>query len=65
MSAVKPTYALIDETVQALGIAEGFANTVARRRQGADERLAHQAAEAAKRAARLIGMVEREDGGRS
>jgi hypothetical protein len=58
---VKPTWALIDEATQALGIAEGFANTVARRRSGGDERLAHQAAEAAKKAARLLALVERED----
>ena len=62
MGGVKPTWALIDEATQALGIAEGIANTVAKRRDGADERLARQAAEAAKRAARLLAMVEREDG---
>jgi hypothetical protein len=58
---VRPTWALIDEAVQALGIAEGFANTVAQRREGGDERLARQAAEAAKKAARLLALVERED----
>lgn len=58
---MRPTWALIDEAVQALGVAEGFANTVAARRSGGDQRLAHQAAEAAKRAARLLAMVERED----
>lgn len=58
---MRPTWALIDEAVQALGIAEGFANTVAQRREGGDERLARQAAEAAKKAARLLALVERED----
>lgn len=59
--AERPTWALIDDAVQAAGIVEGLANTVARRRRGADERLAHQAAAAAKRAQRLLAMVERED----
>lgn len=58
----RPTWALIDEAKQAAGVAEGFANTVAQRRDGGDRRLAHQAAEAFKRGQRLLGMVEREDG---
>lgn len=58
---MRPTWALIDEAVQSLGHAEGFANAVAARRSGGDKRLAHQAADAAKRAARLLAMVERED----
>lgn len=58
---MRPTWALIDEAVQSLGHAEGFANTVAQRRSGGDQWLAHQAAEAAKRAVRLLSMVERED----
>lgn len=57
----RPTWALIDEAMQAAGIVEGFANTIARRRGGPDERLAHQAAQAAQKAARLLAMVERED----
>jgi hypothetical protein len=58
---MRPTWALIDEAVQALGVAEGFANTVAQRRDGSDQRLARQASDAAKRAARLLALVERED----
>ncbi len=57
----RPTWALIDEAVQAASIAEGLANTVARRRSGGDERLAHAAATAAKRVQDLLGKVERED----
>lgn len=59
--ADRPTWALIDEAKQAAGVAEGFSNTVAARRADADRRLAHQAAEAFRRGARLLGMVERED----
>jgi hypothetical protein len=57
----RPTWALIDEAQQAAGVAEGLANTVAQRRGGGDARLAQQAADAFKRGARLLGMVERED----
>ncbi len=57
----RPTWALIDDAVQMLGVAEGFANTVAAHRDYPDARLARQAAEAAKKAARLLAMVERED----
>jgi hypothetical protein len=59
----RPTWALIDDAVQALGIVEGFANTIAKRRDGADARLARQAGEDAKRAIRKLGLVEREDEG--
>ena len=57
----RPTWALIDDAVSYAGTVEGFANTIAKRRDGADQRLARQAAEAAKKAARLLAMVERED----
>lgn len=57
----RPTWAYIDEAQQAAGLAEGFANTVAQRREGGDARLARQAAESFRRGARLLGMVERED----
>jgi hypothetical protein len=57
----RPTWALIDDARQAAGVAEGLANTVAHRRDGGDERLARQAADAFKRGARLLGQVERED----
>lgn len=58
---MRPTWALIDDAVQAFGVAEGLANTIASRRSGADERLAHQAAAAAKRAVLLLALIERED----
>lgn len=58
---MKPTWALIDQATQAAGLAEGLANTIARHRSGPDKRLAWQAAEAAKRAQRLLALVERED----
>lgn len=58
---MRPTWALIDEAIQAAGVAEGFANTVAGRRDGGDARLASQAADAFKRGARLLAQVERED----
>lgn len=58
----RPTWALIDDAVQALGIVEGLANTIASRRDGADARLARQAGEDAKRAVRKLALVEREDG---
>lgn len=57
----RPTWALIDEAKQAAGIAEGLANTVARRRDGGDARLAQQAAAAAKRSQDLLAKVERDD----
>lgn len=58
---MRPTWALIDDANQAAGVAEGFANSVAQRREGGDRRLAQQAAEAFKRGARLLAQVERED----
>ncbi len=61
MAADRPTWALIDEAAQAAGIVEGFANTIARRRTGADARIAQQAAQAAAKVQRLLAMVERED----
>lgn len=57
----RPTWALIDEAQQAAGIAEGFANTIAVRRDGGDRRLAHSAAEAFRRGQQLLGKLERED----
>lgn len=57
----RPTWALIDDAIQALGVVEGFANTVASRRDGADERLARQVAMSARRAAVQLALVERED----
>ena len=41
--------------------ASGFANTIAKRRSGVDERLASQAAAAATRAALLLALIERQD----
>lgn len=58
---MRPTWALIDDAVQALGVVEGFANTIAGRRDGADERLARQVAEQAKGAARKLTLIDRED----
>ena len=58
---MRPTWALIDEATQCLDIAEGFANTIAARRDGGDERLARLAANHAAKAAKLLRMVERED----
>jgi hypothetical protein len=58
---MRPTWALIDEAVQVAGVAEGYANTVAQRRDGGDARLARQAAECFRRGARLLAQVERED----
>lgn len=60
----RPTWALIDEAVQALGIAQGLANTVARRRAGTpDERIAQRVALAADTAQRNLLRIEREDEG--
>lgn len=65
--ADRPTWALIDDACQAATVAEGFANTIASRRRGAgaglaaDERIARQAADAFKRGARMLAMLERED----
>jgi hypothetical protein len=56
-----PTWKLIDDAQQFAGVAEGFANTVSRRRDGGDARLAQQAADAFARGQRLLGMVERND----
>lgn len=61
MSADRPTWALIDDAIQATDILEGLANTIAHRRSGGDQRLAHQAANSAKRSRDLLRMVERED----
>lgn len=60
----RPTWALIDDARSYAGTAEGFANTVAHRRDGGDARLARQAAQAFAKGARLLGLVEREDGER-
>jgi hypothetical protein len=57
----RPTWALIDEARQALDIAEGLANTIARRRTGGDTRLAHSAAGQMRRARDLLLKIERED----
>ncbi len=57
----RPTWALIEEAQQALGIAEGLANTVASRRDGADRRLAQQVADAAKGGQRKLALIDRED----
>lgn len=56
---MRPTWALIDETNQAAGVAEGLANSVAQRREGGDRRLAQQAAEAfqARRTATRAGRT--------
>lgn len=58
---MRPTWALIDDAVQALGIVEGFANTISGRRDGADARLARQVAEHAKADVRKLALIERED----
>lgn len=58
---MRPTWALIDDAVQALGVVEGFANTIAGRRDGADARLALQVAAHAKAAARKLTLIDRED----
>lgn len=59
--AERPTWALIDDAVQAAGVVEGLANTIATRRDGPDERLARLAAGYAKKCSDLLGRVERED----
>jgi hypothetical protein len=61
--ADRPTNALLDEALSFAGVAEGFANTVSRRRDGADARLAQQAADVFKKGQRLLGMVERDEEG--
>lgn len=65
VGGVRPTWAMIDEAVQHAEQAEAYANTVAERRSSSypDARAARSAAEAFKRGARLMRMVEREEAG--
>jgi hypothetical protein len=58
---VRPTWALIDEAIEKAEHANTNAIIIVGRREGGDKRLARQAAEAFKRGARLLAMVERED----